>query len=232
MQGDGKDGGTRQRILSAASRIAMERGYKDTTIALIQKAAGVHPGSFYWHFKDKDALFAAMVREAQQTTEVMPRSLEGDAANPVMGVLRSIVDRPERYGLWRFNVQLMMDRGMQASSTAGEIRKLRELTQHNLTVAWLEQIPDEVFEAHPDLPRQLADYSLATIEGCILSRVAGTPRDEEFITGMSTAVLDRMVELACQGVGVPVPPFIEQRGKPLARLVERTQTSRGGGTAC
>ncbi|WP_420176534.1 TetR/AcrR family transcriptional regulator [Luteococcus sp. OSA5] len=221
MEQDVKDATTRRRILESARRIAMERGYKGTTIARIQQDAGVHPGSFYWHFKDKDSLFAAMVRGAQEHTELMVQSLDAEAPNPVKAVLDSIVGRPERFGLWRFNVQLMMDSQMRQSRTAAEILRLRELTQHTLTTAWVEHVPTRVTDANPGLPRQLADYSLATVEGCILSRVAGTPRDEDFITAMASAVMDRMVVLACEAVGEPVPAFVQRRERGLPHLVER-----------
>ncbi len=203
---------TRERILEAARLIARDRGYKGTTLAMIQKEAGVHPGSFYWHFEDKDALFAGLVRYAyEQSGNMVERLDPGDAPNPVKVVLDSIVLNPSRYGLWRFNVQLMLDPDMHDSKTAGEIRTLREMTQKALTRAWLEHVPPRVLEARPDLPLRMADYSLATVEGCILSRVAGTVRDEEFITGIATFTMDQMVAAACQEVGEKVPEFFRSR---------------------
>lgn len=203
---------TRERILQAARVIARDRGYKGTTLAMIQKKAGVHPGSFYWHFEDKDALFAALVRYAyEQSGNLLERLDPRDAPNPVKVVLDSIVQNPARHGLWRFNVQLMLDPDMRDSKTAAEIRTLRELTQAALTRAWLEHVPDRVLAEMPELPVRMADYSLATVEGCILSRVAGTVRDEEFITGLATHTMDRMVAVACEQVGEPVPEFFRQR---------------------
>ena len=203
---------TRERILRAARLIARDRGYKGTTLAMIQKQAGVHPGSFYWHFEDKDALFAGLVKYAYEESQPMVDRLgPGDAPNPVKVVLDSIVQNPARYGLWRFNVQLMLDPDMQDSKTAQEIRTLREVTQRALTRAWLEHVPDRVLAEMPELPVRMADYSLATVEGCILSRVAGTPRDEEFITGLATQVMDTMVAMACDEVGEPVPEFFRIR---------------------
>lgn len=195
---------TRERIIGAARSIALERGYKGTTLAMIQQRARVHPGSFYWHFKDKDALFAAMVAQAREEVESTVAHLE-TGTNPVKAVLDRIVERPERFGLWRFNVQLMMDQQMHGSDTAAQILELRVHTQRQLTAAWLEHIPARVLEELPGLPDRLADYLLATVEGCVLSRVAGTIRDEESITAMSAAVMDRMVAAACQSVGEPVP---------------------------
>ncbi|SDB80579.1 DNA-binding transcriptional regulator, AcrR family [Raineyella antarctica] len=211
---------TRQRILDAARLIARDRGYKGTTLAMIQKEAGVHPGSFYWHFEDKDSLFAALVRYAyEQSGDLLERLDPRDAPNPVKVVLDSIVQNPARYGLWRFNVQLMLDPDMRDSKTAKEIRALRVATQAALTRAWLEHVPARVLAETPDLPVRMADYSLAIVEGCILSRVGGTVRDEEFITGLATVMMDRMVAVACEQVGEPVPGFFRERESGMAQLV-------------
>lgn len=216
-EGDGATD-TQERIIEAARSIALERGYKGTTLAMIQKRAQVHPGSFYWHFKDKDALFAAMVAQTRDEMEFTVAHLE-TGTNPVKVVLDRIVERPERFGLWRFNVQLMMDREMHGSATAAQILELRVHTQRQLTAAWLEHIPPRVLEELPGLPDRLADYLLATVEGCVLSRVAGTSRDEESITAMSAAVMDRMVAAACQSVGEPVPELFRGSEGWADRLV-------------
>lgn len=209
---------TRERILDAARSVAIERGYKGATLALIQERAGVHPGSFYWHFKGKDALFAAMVARAREGTELTVAHLESDV-NPVQAVLDRIVNSPERFALWRFNVQLMMDQQMRSSATAAEILKLRVAVQRQLTAAWLEHIPSRVLELVPGLPDRLADYSLATVEGCVLSRVAGTSREEDAITAMAAAVMDRMVAAACERAGEPVPAFFRSSEGWADRLV-------------
>lgn len=51
---------TRNAILDAAERGFCERGYAATTLEAISRAAGVTRGAFYWHFKDKAELLAAL----------------------------------------------------------------------------------------------------------------------------------------------------------------------------
>lgn len=212
---------TRERILEAARTIALDHGYKGTTLAMIQKRAGVHAGSFYWHFKDKDALFAELVRQAHKQSQVMEQPLEdGEDSNPLQVMLSSIVDNPRRYGLWRFNLQLMLDRDMLNSATAEEIRALRRMTQCMLTDAWVGKVPANVLERHPDLPGQMADYALATVEGCVLSRIAGTQRDEGMITEAATSVIAAMVAQACREVGEPVPDFFDARARTLMNAID------------
>jgi len=51
---------TRQAILDAAERVFCDRGYAATTLDAISRAAGVTRGAFYWHFKDKAEVLAAL----------------------------------------------------------------------------------------------------------------------------------------------------------------------------
>lgn len=72
---------TRTRLMDAALRLFAERGFKGTTIADIETAAGLVPraGTFYHHFDSKHALLEAAV-------EYRSASL-GSAAERVVGLL-------------------------------------------------------------------------------------------------------------------------------------------------
>lgn len=52
---------TRDRLVSEAMRLFSQQGYRATSVAQIEKAAGLAPGSgaLYHHFKSKEALLAA-----------------------------------------------------------------------------------------------------------------------------------------------------------------------------
>lgn len=49
------------RILDAAQKVLIERGYDGTTTNLIAKSAGISPGSLYQYFPNKDVIIAAVV---------------------------------------------------------------------------------------------------------------------------------------------------------------------------
>lgn len=55
---------TRERILSAALQLFVERGFDGTTISDIERAVGLAAGtgSFYRHFRSKDDVFVAAVQ--------------------------------------------------------------------------------------------------------------------------------------------------------------------------
>jgi AcrR family transcriptional regulator len=58
---------SQQRILDAATEIAAERGYEGTSIGLVSERSGLPASSIYWHFKDKDALIAAVIDHSFET---------------------------------------------------------------------------------------------------------------------------------------------------------------------
>jgi TetR/AcrR family transcriptional regulator, transcriptional repressor for nem operon len=52
---------TRQRILDAASRLVLERGFAATTVDAVLEAASTTKGAFFHHFPSKSALGRALV---------------------------------------------------------------------------------------------------------------------------------------------------------------------------
>jgi AcrR family transcriptional regulator len=55
---------SRRKIIDAATEIAGERGYEGTSISLVSERSGLPASSIYWHFADKDALIAAVIRHS------------------------------------------------------------------------------------------------------------------------------------------------------------------------
>ncbi len=65
---------TRAALLDAAECVFQQRGVSRTSLADIAQAAGVTRGALYWHFKDKAALFNAMM---DRVTLPLGAELEG-----------------------------------------------------------------------------------------------------------------------------------------------------------
>lgn len=57
---------TREKIVSAASRMFRERGVRATTVPDVMEAAGLTVGGFYKHFASKEELFRTAMAEALQ----------------------------------------------------------------------------------------------------------------------------------------------------------------------
>ena len=80
---NGTELATRDRILEAARREFLEKGYKGAWLRDIAKKAGVTTGALYGYFKNKEELFGALVREAYEgIQDIYARTLEGFAALP------------------------------------------------------------------------------------------------------------------------------------------------------
>jgi AcrR family transcriptional regulator len=73
---------TRQRIVAAAMRLFGEQGYTATTVAEIEAAAGLSPGSgsLYRHFRSKQELLAEGVRTQIESGEDLVAFLSDPAA--------------------------------------------------------------------------------------------------------------------------------------------------------
>jgi AcrR family transcriptional regulator len=53
----------KQQLLDHAATLFAERGYADTRVLDIVRAAGVAKGLFYWYFENKEALFRELVEQ-------------------------------------------------------------------------------------------------------------------------------------------------------------------------
>ncbi|WP_374585407.1 TetR/AcrR family transcriptional regulator [Pseudoduganella sp.] len=63
--------GTRERIVDTADRLFYERGYGHTSFADIAAAVELSRGNFYYHFKSKDEILAAVIDLRRARTQAM-----------------------------------------------------------------------------------------------------------------------------------------------------------------
>src|SRR5213594_5143343 len=83
-------------IVSAALDVFVERGFAATRLEDVARRAGVTKGTVYLYFKNKDALFKAVVRET-----IVPVIAQGEAlAQSFTGSARELVERLVRE-YWR-----------------------------------------------------------------------------------------------------------------------------------
>lgn len=80
---------TADRIVKEAMRLFGEKGYERTTIADIQKAAGLHPGSgaLYKHFPSKEAVLQAgldKLAAASRQAKTLMAELQGPAPDVML----------------------------------------------------------------------------------------------------------------------------------------------------
>jgi AcrR family transcriptional regulator len=141
---------SRTRIITEAMRLFGEQGYTKTTIAEIERAAGLSPGSgaLYRHFRSKDELLAEGVRTTIAENGDLLAVL-GDAT----GGRRPLTERLARLaraGIRRLDQERDLNRIIVRDLAAfpelmqqvrvGEMRRIHEATAH-----WL-RLQDDVAE--------------------------------------------------------------------------------------
>jgi TetR/AcrR family transcriptional regulator, transcriptional repressor for nem operon len=81
----------RNRLLSAASRIVLQKGYHATSVDELCAAAGVTKGAFFHHFRSKEDLAVAAAEHWSMTTGGLfaeaPYHRFDDPLDRVMGYL-------------------------------------------------------------------------------------------------------------------------------------------------
>ncbi len=76
----------KQQLLDCAAVLFAERGYAETRIVDIVRAAGVAKGLFYWYFENKETLF----RELAENIRLRLRRQQADAMDPTADALTRI----------------------------------------------------------------------------------------------------------------------------------------------
>lgn len=77
---------TRDHILGEASRLIRRKGIGATSVGEILAASGVHKGSLYFHFQDKEEIGREVIRqEGARFLEFVDRSLTGATPRSALG---------------------------------------------------------------------------------------------------------------------------------------------------
>jgi AcrR family transcriptional regulator len=162
---------SRERILDAATKIAAERGYEGTSIALVSAKCGLPASSIYWHFKDKDDLiaaviersFAAWLRAWQVPDEGAPRErLVGLA----MQIAKALLDSPD---FIRLGLMLALERRPVEPRARAMFIQSRAQTYDEMTNAVRGFTPGLTdAQIH-----QLVTYAIAGADGLFIAKEIG-----------------------------------------------------------
>lgn len=83
---------TRLKVIAAALELFSRNGYSNTTLAMIGEAAGFSRGPIYWHFKNKDELFEAVLAYSQEPLEQLVAECRTRETAP-LAAIRHFVER-------------------------------------------------------------------------------------------------------------------------------------------
>ncbi len=88
---------TKEKLLDTAELLFADQGVSQTSLQKIAQAAGVTRGAIYWHFKDKAALFNAMMERTTLPMEETIHRVGTDRSDtPLDQVRASVLDALNR----------------------------------------------------------------------------------------------------------------------------------------
>lgn len=135
---------TREQLIAVATRLFAEHGYEGTPIEAVLEASGVSRGALYHHFRDKVALFEAVleaveIATAQQTVDATREAGDAVAAlragclawvrlagDPIVQRIL-LIDAPSVVGWQRWreveekHALGLLKAGLQAAAEAGHV---------------------------------------------------------------------------------------------------------------
>jgi len=173
-----KGSANRQRIVDAADHLFYSRGYNQTSFSDISDETGIPRGNFYYYFKTKEDILAAVVDTRLQEFKEMLLSCEKESADPLQRL----------QALTRFPIQheeQVLQYGCPIGSLSTELAKEQdtEISQARITAVfdllknWIEAQVN-----HLNLNKPADDFSkdlLAKMQGVIM--IANVYKDTEFL---------------------------------------------------
>ncbi|MBN2224879.1 MAG: TetR/AcrR family transcriptional regulator [Deltaproteobacteria bacterium] len=219
----------RQRLMSAAMDLFIERGYKIPTVEMIAERAGTSVGTFYLYFKGKREIYKIFQGEGIDIlSDMIFRGLAGQyesarekLAAAAASYLHFYREYPEYYGF----ISLIDPNGPDETRDGGtRIRKIVDVT----TMAILRRVEAVITEGvqtgefRPMDPWKTACALWGMIDGFIImeerskTRVIGMTLDEIIAHGLETAfsgMTNRGGASAGAGFDGPVLPVSDRTDK-------------------
>ena len=141
----------KDQLLACAAELFAERGYADTRVLDIVRAAGVAKGLFYWYFENKEALF----RELVETNRLRLRQAQALAIDPGAEPLMRIRQGAEasvRFMATYAHFFALLEVENLEKQFADELRKGTEIHAADVAAVIREGIADgTVRDEDPDL---------------------------------------------------------------------------------
>ncbi|WP_313088322.1 TetR family transcriptional regulator [Pseudomonas sp.] len=132
---------TRLKIIAAALELFSRNGYSNTTLAMIADEAGFSRGPIYWHFKNKDELYQAVLGVSQRPLEQLIAQSRQMADQP-LAALEHFVNEWFRLLLedqWhRQSFEILLNKTELTEQMADPLKRERKLTR--TMVDLLEQL--------------------------------------------------------------------------------------------
>ena len=173
-----KGSANRHRIVDAADHLFYSRGYNQTSFSDISDETGIPRGNFYYYFKTKEDILAAVVDSRLSDLRQMLKACEESSSDPLQRL----------FNLTRFPLQKeseILQYGCPIGSLSSELVKKQDIdiSQARLTAvfdllkSWIEEqlnLLEQSSRSH-----QIALNLLAKMQGVIM--IANVYKDSTFL---------------------------------------------------
>lgn len=123
---------TRLKIIEAALTLFSRNGYSNTTLAMIGTEAGFSRGPIYWHFKNKDDLFEAVLAYSQEPLEQLVAQARSAGLSPlerIDGFVRSWFTLLVEDAWFRQSFEILLNKTELTEAMLTTLERERHLTQ-------------------------------------------------------------------------------------------------------
>lgn len=197
---EGRPQRSSDRILAAAAALAKERGIHGATIAAVSQRSGLPASSIYWHFADKDALFAQVIRadfarwlaSVPQWSTPEGTSLREGLATILLPAVPSLRDVPD---FLRIGMQVILDQRREYAAARDAFLAVRAQVSAMIT-AWLDRALGA--DVDPGDVEALTRLILNFTDGIVVGSQVFADLD---IPEYSELFLDVFMEAAAQAAG-------------------------------
>lgn len=195
---------TRAAILDAAERTFSEKGYAAATVESISRAAGLTRGAFYWHFRDKAEVLAALhARSFLPQEKILTSTIASDAPDPLgclfeaaLEALRSFEVNEGEQRIFRIMTDLTI--GDEGQDTLARIHaEMRALIRQVMQRARANGT------LHPDLGPAEAELLLTVTIGGLLAEWLRSGRGFPLAVSGERLLRHMMTLLRAQSCGAP-----------------------------
>ena len=123
---------TRLKIIEAALTLFSRNGYSNTTLAMIATEAGYSRGPIYWHFKNKDDLYQAVLSYSQQPLESLINEAAGQQGQPLQAIdtfVKRWLDLLVEDSWFRQSFEILLNKTELTEALAPTLKRERKLTR-------------------------------------------------------------------------------------------------------
>ncbi len=183
-----------------ALKLAAERGYHGTTIALVAERSGLPVSSIYWHFRNKDLLLDEALGQGLKQWRAGIPPLEELPQQNLQDAIRYRFDLGARFitsdsAYVRFGTLLLLDRGLRGSAARQRYVDTYRILDSLLLKWWRTVLPASLLEDAWD--EHFASVHIAFMEG-VQSGVLGEGWEPSGLVDLVADGIAAQIEEQCQ----------------------------------